>query len=179
MRLNALIIALGLLLSPAAASAQGQQPAREFKAGAITVAAPWARATPGGAKVGGVFLEIRAAEGTDDKLIAARSPASAVVELHDHVNDNGVMRMRRIETIPIKGTQAVTLKPGGLHVMLMELKSGLRVGGEVELTLVFEKAGELTVRAPIEPVGATGPGEHGSGSGRGSSGGHGSGVGKQ
>lgn len=162
--------------------AQGQkavdaQSARTFSVGAVTVRAPWARATPGGAKVAGVYLEIVAAEGAEDRLIAARSPASKVVEIHDHINDGGVMRMRRIEAITIKGTTAVTLKPGGKHVMLMDLAGPLKAGETIKLTLVFEKAGEVEVEAPVLPIGAQQGVGQPSGSGSGAHGMHGSGSG--
>lgn len=164
---------------PAATQAVGA--AREFKAGGVTVRAPWARATPGGAKVAGVYLEIEAAAGAEDRLIGARSPVSSVVEIHDHINDGGVMRMRRIEAIAVKGTAAVILKPGGLHVMLMDLAQPLKAGETVKLTLLFEKAGALEIEAPIMPIGAQHGTATGSGSGsdhRNNAGsGHGSGAG--
>ncbi len=155
------------------------QSARTFRVGAVTVRAPWARATPGGAKVAGVYLELVAAEGVEDRLIAVRSPASKVVEIHDHVDDGGVMRMRRVEAIAVKGTTVVTLKPGGLHVMLMELTGPLKAGETIKLALVFEKAGEVEIEAPVVPVGAQlGPGQaHGSGAGAHGARGSGSGSG--
>lgn len=148
-------LALGGLVSQGQAQAQKSTSVAplEFKAGAVTVREPWARATPGGAKVGGVFLEIVVASGAEDRLVGARSPASAIVELHDHVNDGGVMRMRRIEAVAIKGAKSVMLQPGGLHVMMMDLGAPLKAGDTLKLTLIFEKAGELEIAAPIRAVG--------------------------
>lgn len=137
---------LGLLALPAVAAAQ------EFKAGDITVVAPWARATPGGAKVGGAYLELRAAVG--DRLMSASSPAAGKVEIHEHVNDGGVMRMRRIDGLAVPAGASVMLKPGGYHLMLMDLKQPLKQGEKVQLTLTFEKAGTLAVEGPIAPLGA-------------------------
>lgn len=165
-----------LALAVTAITVSGQAMAQEFNLGGITVVKPWARATPGGAKVAGAYLEIRAAAGVEDNLIAAKSPVAGSVELHDHVDDGGVMKMRKQETIPIKGAQSVVLKPGGLHIMLMELKAPLKEGDKVQFTLVFEKAGELTIEAPISKVGASGPDAAG-GSGSGASMGSGSGSG--
>ena len=153
--------------------------AQDFKLGGITVVATWARATPGGAKVAGAFLEIRAEAGVDDRLVAARSPASGTVEIHDHVDDGGVLKMRRIDGIAIKGAQSVVLKPGGMHVMMFDLKAPLKEGDSVAFTLVFEKAGELQIAVPVAKIGAAGPGgmpEHGSG--HGAHHGMGSGAGK-
>ena len=165
MPIRSIILALGALLLATPVAAQ------DFKLGGITVTAPWTRATPGGAKVAGAFLEIRAEPGVEDKLIAVKSPAASVVEIHDHVNEGGVMKMRRLEALPIKGTQAVVLKPGGLHMMLMDLKAPLKEGDVVAFTLVFEKAGELQIEAPVAKIGAMSatdvPG-YGAGSGSGS-----------
>ena len=155
--------------------------AQDFKLGGITVSAPWARATPGGAKVAGAFLEIRAEAGVEDRLVAARSPASGVVEIHDHVDDGGVMKMRRVDGIAIKGSQSVVLKPGGLHIMMLDLAAPLKEGDSVAFTLVFEKAGELQITVPVAKIGAAGPGgapEHGAGHGAHHGMGSGSGAGK-
>lgn len=150
--------------------------AQDYKLGGITVTAPWARATPGGAQVAGAFLEIQAAAGVDDKLIGARSPAAGSVEIHDHINDAGVMKMRRVDGIAIKGAQSVVLKPGGLHVMLFDLKAPLKEGDKVAFTLVFEKAGELLIDVPVAKIGASGPsGATGSDAHQGHGTGHGKG----
>jgi len=151
MLLRALAIASALLLSTDAMQAQ------DVKAGGITVVRPWARATPGGAKVGGAYLELKAAAGADDRLVAVRSPAAGVVEIHDHINEGGVMKMRRVDGISLSSGQSVVLKPGGYHLMLMDLKQPLKQGGKLPLTLVFEKAGEVAVEAAIAPIGAAGP----------------------
>lgn len=140
----------------------------------LKVQVAWARATPGGAKIGAAFLEIQGAPDADDKLIGASSPVAQVVELHDHIKDGGVMRMRRIESIAIPAGKAVTFKPGGLHLMLIDLKAPLVEGDAFDITLAFEKAGEIKVTAPVLKLGAlkgpSGPvadDNHGSGPGSG------------
>ncbi len=144
----------------------------------LKVVTAWARATPGGAKVGAAFLEIQGAPDGDDKLLAASTPIASVVELHDHIKDGGIMRMRRIEAIPIPAGKTVTLKPGGLHLMLLELKAPLIEGDAFDLTLTFEKAGTIKVNAPVQKIGAmTAPVEAGSGPGSGPGSDHGSGPG--
>jgi len=135
----------------------GGAAAHEFSNQGVTVAHPWARATPGGAKVGGAFLEIKAAAGKGDRLIAARSPVAGSVEIHNHIMEGGIARMRRVEAIAVAGGKSVVLGPGGYHVMLMDLKQPLKEGDLLKLTLVFEKAGEINVEATVEPMGATGP----------------------
>lgn len=132
----------------------------------LKVVTAWARATPGGAKVGAAFLEIQGAPDGDDKLLGASSPIAGAVELHDHIKDGGIMRMRRVEAIPVPAGKTVTLKPGGLHLMLLELKAPLVEGDAFDITLTFEKAGTIKVNAPVQKIGAmTGPVEAGSGPG--------------
>jgi hypothetical protein len=131
--------------------------AHEYAAKGVTVAHPWARATPGGAEVGAAYLEIKAARGAADRLVAARSPAARTVELHTHRLEGNVMRMRRIDAIPIAAGKSVVLAPGGHHIMLMGLIAPLKEGDLLKLSLVFEKAGEIEVEATVEPMGATGP----------------------
>ncbi|MDB5364380.1 MAG: hypothetical protein JWM77_307 [Rhodospirillales bacterium] len=115
----------------------------------------WARATAVGQSVGAGFLTLRNPGDTADKLVSASSDVAAKVELHTHLNDNGVMKMRPVEgglEIPAKGS--VTLAPGGYHLMLMGLKAPLTEGQHVMLTLVFEKAGPITTHLMVGGAGA-------------------------
>jgi periplasmic copper chaperone A len=149
--------AIGFLAAVLLMLAAGAATAHEFTRGSVTVAHPWARATPGGAKVGGAYLEIKAAAGKGDRLIAAHSPAAGKAEIHNHIMDGGIARMRRVEVIAIAGGKSVVLEPSGYHVMLMDLKQPLKEGDLLKLTLVFERAGEIEVDATVEPIGAMGP----------------------
>lgn len=126
--------------------------------GGVTLAQPWARATPPGAKSGAAFFEMKASDG--DRLVAAKSSQAKRVEIHNHVMENGVARMRRVEGVAIPAGQSVTLHPHGFHIMLIDLVAPLKQGETLPLTLVFEKAGEITVETVIQPISATGP--HGS-----------------
>jgi copper(I)-binding protein len=146
------ILAVALVLI-----AVGVATARDYSAKGVTVSHPWARATPGGVKVGGAYLEMRAAAGRGDRLVGARSPAAGAVELHTHIMEGGIARMRRVDAIAIGPGASVVLKPGGYHLMMMDLKAPLKEGDLVKLTLVFEKAGEIEVEATVEPIGAAGP----------------------
>ena len=134
-------------------------------AGDISVADPFARATPPGAGASAAYMVLRNA-GPDDRLIAARTDAARRVELHTHILDaDGVARMREVEGgIALPAGETVTLAPGGLHVMLMGLTGPLVEGESVALTLVFEKAGEMAVDAPVKAVAPMGMG-HGHGHG--------------
>ena len=100
--------------------------------------------------------------GEDDRLLAISSPVSGRIELHTHLNDDGIMKMRRIDGIALPHGKPVELKPGGLHVMLFETSAAL--GEDAVLTLNFENADDLTVVAPIIQRGevSSGDDDHGS-----------------
>jgi hypothetical protein len=97
---------------------------------------------------------------TVDRLVSATSPAARVVELHTHIMDGGVMRMRPVTAIEVNPGEPAVLRPGGLHVMLIDLTGALQAGQTIPLTLRFEKAGEVTVQVPVRPAGAAGHGGH-------------------
>ena len=124
------------------------------QADGVSVEAPFARATAGPAKNGAAFLTVKNAGAEADRLIAAKSPVADRVELHTHLHENGVMKMRQVDAIDVPASGEATLEPGGNHVMLMGLKAPLKEGETFPLTLVFEKAGEVTVDVMIGDVGA-------------------------
>jgi copper(I)-binding protein len=146
------ILSVALLLI-----AVGAATAHEFSSKGITVSHPWARATPGGVSVGGAYFEIKAAPGPGDRLIGARSAIAGFMEVHSHSMESGIAKMRKIDGLPVKGGQSVVLKPGGYHVMLLDLKQPLKEGDLLNFTLTFEKAGDIEVEATVEPIGAKGP----------------------
>jgi len=119
----------------------------------VQIEKPWARATPPGAKVGGGYMTIRNA-GAADKLVGASSPAAGKVELHVHVNDNGVMRMREVPGYDVPAKGSFELKPGGAHLMFMDLKAPFKEGTKVPVTLKFEKAGEVKTEFDVGGLGA-------------------------
>jgi copper(I)-binding protein len=135
-------------------------------AGEITISEPFARATPPGAGASAAYMTITSA-GEDDRLIAARSDVARRVELHTHILEDGIARMREVEGgIALPAGEAVTLAPGGLHVMLMGLNAQLIAGEEASLTLVFDKAGEIVVDAPIRDLSGSRPAMGGMGHGQ-------------
>lgn len=115
----------------------------------ITAMKPFAYATTPNQKVGGAFVSVTTT-GAPDRLVSARSPAAKKVEIHTHTEQDGVMRMRRIDDpLPLAPGQPVEMKPGGMHVMLMGLNGPLERGATVEVTLTFESGASLTVDAPV------------------------------
>lgn len=131
--------------------------AHEFGAKGVSVIHPWVRATPGGSSISAAFLEIKSADGVSDRLVGAKSTVAGRVELHTHIHEGDIMKMRRVDSIAVPPGTSVVLKPSGDHVMLFDLKGPLKEGDPFKLTLVFEKAGEIEVEGYIEPVGAMGP----------------------
>jgi copper(I)-binding protein len=119
----------------------------------IQIEKPWTRATAPGAKVAGGYMVIRNAGAGGDRLVAASSPASAQVELHVHINDNGVMRMREVPGYDVPAKGAFELKPGGAHLMFMDLKRPLKEGEKVPVKLKFEKAGEVSAEFQVGGMG--------------------------
>ncbi len=115
-----------------------------IKAGDLTISGIWARASFGRAVNSAGFMIIKNTGTSDDLLIAASSPISKKTELHTHIRDGQVMRMRRVEGgIPVpKGGQAA-LQPGGFHIMFIGLHKPLQKGETFPLTLTFKKAGEV------------------------------------
>jgi len=143
-----------LILTVCAGSASAQQ----VKIGDLVLDHTWARATPGGAKVGGGYLTIENNGATPDKLIGGSSSIAGKVEVHEMTMNNNVMTMRPLKDgLAILPGQSVTLKPGGYHIMLMELKAPLKKGDKVPVTLTFEKAGQAQITLDVEAIGATGP----------------------
>ncbi|MFN0219424.1 MAG: copper chaperone PCu(A)C [Hyphomicrobium sp.] len=138
-------------------AAVGAALAHESTSKGVTVAHPWARATPGGSSVGVAFMEIKTEAGVADRLVTVASPVAGRVEIHTHIMDGDVMKMRRVDSVELKPGESHILKPGGEHVMLFDLKKPLKEGDLVALSLTFEKAGVIEVEGTVEPVGATGP----------------------
>jgi copper(I)-binding protein len=129
--------------------------AHSFKLGELSIGHPYARATAPGQPVGGAYLSISNAGSTGDKLLSASAEVARSVELHEMKMDGDVMRMREIPAIEVPAGKAVELKPGGLHFMLMGLKTPLKQGDKFPLKLKFEKAGEVTVTVNVEGPGAS------------------------
>lgn len=102
----------------------------------VTVNDPWVRATVAQQKATGAFMQLQSAQ--DAKLVSAQSPVAGVVEVHEMAMDGGVMKMRAVTSLALPAGKAVELKPGGYHVMLMDLKGQVKDGDIVPVTLVVE-----------------------------------------
>lgn len=116
----------------------------------IKVEQPWARPTVQGQSGGGGFLRIVGGN-APDKLLGASTEVAGRVEVHTMEMQGDVMRMREIGSLDVPAGQTVELKPGGLHLMFMDLKKPLANGSSFPLTLRFEKAGEVQVSVQVQP----------------------------
>ncbi len=131
----------------------------------IMIEDAYARSASPAAKTGAAFMQI-VNHGEEDRLIGVASPAADLVQLHTHVESgDGVMQMKHVEEgleLPAHGT--LSMARGGKHVMLMGLTAPLMQGETVPVTLIFEKAGEMTVDVTVDLERMPGEGmEHGMG----------------
>jgi copper(I)-binding protein len=136
--------------------AAGAARAHDYTLGSLHIEHPWTRATPKGAAVGGGYLKITNSGTQPDRLIGGSSTVAGRFEVHEMSMDNGVMRMRPLKNgLEIKPGQTVALAPGGLHIMLLDLKTPIKEGDHVKGTLVFEKAGSVDVDYIAVGIGGT------------------------
>ena len=110
------------------------------------------RAVPAGQINSAAFMVLKNNSSKDRLLVSAHSNISKVVELHTHKKEGGMMRMRQVESIAIKAGSKTVLKPGGLHIMFIGLKHGLKVGDKVELELVFDDGTTTKLTVPVKMV---------------------------
>jgi hypothetical protein len=126
----------------------------------VTIENPWARATAPGATVAGGYMTIRNAGAAPDRLVGASSPAAARVELHVHVREGDVMKMREVKGYDVPAKGAFELKPGGAHLMFMQIRKPFIEGEKVPVTLKFERAGEVPAEFHVGRLGAAAPPAH-------------------
>lgn len=143
--------------------------AHEFKVGDIEAVHPWSRETPYGAKVAAGYVKIVNHGSESDRLVSAAGEIAGRTEIHEMAVDNkGVMTMRPIEGLDIPAGGEVELKPGGFHIMFLDLKDAKKKGETFAGSLTFEKAGTVDVEFTVDAIG----GDTGHGSGHENHGGH-------
>jgi copper(I)-binding protein len=123
----------------------------------VTIKDPWVRATVSQQKATGAFMQITSVQ--DARLVEVKSPVAGVAEVHQMTMEKDVMKMRAIPNgLDLPAGKAVELKPGGYHVMLMDLKQQMKEGDTVVVTLVVEgrdkKRTSIEVKAPVKPLAA-------------------------
>lgn len=136
------------LVSPAAA-----------REASVTVSHAWARATAANAMTGAAYLTLSAV-GHADALVGISTPVAKTAELHETVEDKGIMKMLPVPRLALEPGTPVTFAPGAYHIMLMGLHHPLKRGESFPMTLQFDHAAPQTVSVTIEGPGAAGPMEH-------------------
>ena len=132
--------AAGLLFSGGLLAAAADQ---------VEVHQPYVRLAPPNAPAAGAFMVIRNTGSKDVKVVKADNPASRVTELHTHLNEAGVMKMRQVPAIDIKAGGEAKLQPGGLHIMLIDLKAPMQEGDNIAITLGFDDGSSKQVDAKV------------------------------
>jgi copper(I)-binding protein len=133
--------------------------AEDVKAGDLVITQAWSRQTPSGAKVAGAYLTIENKGTAPDRLVGGSGDVAGRFEIHEMAMDGAVMKMRPLDNgLVIDPGKTVKLAPGGNHLMLLDLKSPLKQGDKVPVTLQFEKAGKVNVSLDVQGVGAQAPG---------------------
>lgn len=138
-----LLLLFVVLMLPSAVAAQS---------GPIEVQQVWSRAAPQG-HTGALYLTVTD-KGAADRLIGVETPVADRAELHESKMENGVMTMRPVDSLPVAPGKPLTLKPGGLHVMLMGLNRNLNEGDRFPVTLRFANAGTIEATAMVSKAGA-------------------------
>ena len=150
--MNTLLRSLWLLAAIGSASAWAQ----------VRIDNAWARATVQGQQATGAFMKITAPQAT--RLVGVSTPVAGVAEVHEMKMDGGVMKMRAMPVLDLPANQAVELKPGSYHLMLMDLKAPLMKDGSVTLTLTFKDAKGVESKQQVNlPVASGMPQGHGHG----------------
>ncbi len=122
--------------------------------GPITISGAWARPTIAKMKITAAYFSAAIADGATDKLIAAKTPVAEKAELHQHIMQGDVAKMRPVDAVPLSADHPVVFQPGGYHIMIMGVKNPpLKEGTTFPLTLTFEKAGDVTVTVNVSKTG--------------------------
>ncbi len=142
------LLATALLLGSAAVSAH------DYHGGDLDITHPWSRPLPPVATTGVAYLTVSNQGDAEDVLLGAESPVAEKVEIHTHIKDGDLMKMRQLNELVIPAHGEQTLAPGGHHLMLMGLKQVPAAGERFPLTLHFKEAGTIEVEVAVdaEPV---------------------------
>jgi copper(I)-binding protein len=151
--LSSLALVVGFAVSALAADTA--------KVGNVMIHEPWARASIGNAPNSAAYMTLEIMGEEPDWLIGGSSAVAEKAELHTHLMEGGVAKMRPVDAIEVAPGTPTVLEPGGLHIMLIGLTEKIEEGSTVPLTLVFENAGEVTLDVPVKGMAGQGSMDHG------------------
>jgi copper(I)-binding protein len=143
-----------LILAAVAFCISASAMATDYRAGSVEINSPWSRATPNGAQTAIGYMTIKNNGTTADRLIGGSVDVAERFQLHSMVMESDIAKMRELSSIEIKPGQTIEFKPGGSHVMFVNLKHQLSKGGHINGTLVFEHAGTVKIEYSVEGIGA-------------------------
>ncbi|WP_261818027.1 copper chaperone PCu(A)C [Vibrio gallicus] len=118
----------------------------------VEVSHAWAKETPPTATTSAIFLTLSNPTKTDRNLISASTEAAGITELHTHLKENGIMKMRQVKSIAIPAGKSTQLKPHGLHVMLFDLKQPLTEGMIIPLSLTLDSGRVINLSVPVKKM---------------------------
>jgi len=144
------IILTAFLLAATAFPATAQQ-------SPIKVETAWARASAGESKTGAAYLTLHNMGTQPDRLLSVATPVAAKAEMHNHIMVGNVAQMRPVDAIEVSPGSPTVLQPGGLHLMLLDLKAPLKAGQSFPVTLTFEKAGKVEANVAVQGLRAPAP----------------------
>ncbi|WP_296188174.1 copper chaperone PCu(A)C [Pseudomonas sp. UBA1879] len=126
--------------------------AHEYEKGPLAIAHPWSMELPPNAPTVAAYFVIKNGGADADRLLSVDSPIAGTAQLHEHVHQDGLMKMQQVDTVSIPANGTVTFAPMAYHVMLLDLKdrSKLTTGQRFPLSLHFEKAGDVTVEVAVQ-----------------------------
>lgn len=131
--------------------------AHSHEKGDVQVRHPWSRATPPGAKVAVGYMEIRNRGSQPDRLLSVSTTVAKRVEMHVTQREGEVVKMRQVQSFEIPARERFALRPGGSHLMLVDIAQPLEKGGRFAMTLRFERAGELEIELEVQERGSRHP----------------------
>jgi periplasmic copper chaperone A len=131
--------------------------AETARVGDIVIEQAWARATTPSAKTGATYLAIRNSGSQPDRILSMEAPVMSHAVAHQTRQEGNVSRMSEAGPLSVPPGGTLEMKPGGTHIMLMDLKDGLKLGQQFPLTITFEKAGTVGVPVKVGKPGAMGP----------------------
>ena len=123
----------------------------------IKVETAWARASAGESKTGAAYLTLHNMGTQPDRLVAVATPVAGKTEMHNHIMVGNVAQMRPVDAIEVSPGSPTVLQPGGLHLMLLDLKAPLKAGQSFPVTLTFEKAGRIEANVAVQSLRAPAP----------------------
>jgi copper(I)-binding protein len=148
------LLSVGIFGLGASTTLMAQNVSPAVSANTIKIENAYTRATAPGQQVAGGFMKIENKGNAGDQLLSASSPAAGEVQLHEMAMEGNVMKMRQVKDIAVPAGGSVELKPGGYHLMFLNLKGPFAAGQTVPVKLKFAKAGEVEVKLPVNEMGA-------------------------